>query len=82
MLQLVITKYNKKQKIKIIKLNNLQDKLQALAKKFFSESILVNTLNINSSKYLETFKANEKIQEKKIYKVIQYITNNKVLGPN
>ena len=60
----------------------MQNKLQALARKFFSKLILADILNINLSKYLESFETNKEIQEKEIYEAIQHTVNNKVPGPN
>ena len=64
----------------MIKLNSLQNKLQALIKKFFPEPTLVDILNIGLSEYLEPFETNEKIQEKEIYEVIYHTASNKALS--
>ena len=44
-----------------MKLSNLQDKLQALARKFFPEPILAETSDIGSSEYPEPLEISEEI---------------------
>ena len=62
-----------------MKLSNLQDKLQALARKFFPEPILAEISDIDLSEYPEPLEINEEIQEKEIHEAIRYTTSNKAL---
>ena len=65
-----------------MKLSNLQDKLQALARKFFPEPILAETSDIGSSEYLEPLETSEEIQEKEIHEAIRHTMSDKALGPD
>jgi len=56
-------RYNERQELEIVRLNNLQDKLQALSKKFFSDPILANTSNIGLGKYPDPIETDKIIQE-------------------
>ena len=44
-----------------MKLSNLQNKLQALARKFFLELILAETSDISSNEYLEPLEISKEI---------------------
>jgi hypothetical protein len=61
LLQLVVTRRNERQEIEIIKLDDLQDKLQALGRKFFPELILVDTSDIGLSEYPDPLEISKKI---------------------
>ena len=80
--QLVVTRRNERQEVETVKLSNLQDKLQALARKFFPEPILADTSDIGLSEYPEPLETNEEIQEKEVYEAIRHTANDKAPGPD
>jgi DNA-directed RNA polymerase specialized sigma24 family protein len=80
--QLVVTRRNERQEIETIKLDDLQDKLQALGRKFFPEPILADTSDIGLSEYPDPLEINKKIQEKEIHEALRHIAEDKAPGPD
>ena len=65
-----------------VRLSNLQDKLQALSKKFFPDPVLADTSDIGLSEYPEPLEIDEEIQEKEICEALQHTANDKAPGPD
>ena len=80
--QLVVTRRNERQEIETIKLDDLQDKLQALERKFFPELILADTSDIGLSEYPDPLETSEKIQEKEIHEALRHVAKDKAPGPD
>jgi exonuclease III len=80
--QLIVTRRNERQELETTKLDQLQDKLQALAKKFFPEPTHADTSNIGDSEYPEPLDTDEQIQEKEIHEALQRVANDKAPGPD
>jgi exonuclease III len=80
--QLVVTRRNERQEIETIKLDDLQDKLQALGRKFFPEPILADTSDIGLSEYPDPLEISEKIQEKEIHEALRHVAEDKAPGPD
>ena len=80
--QLIVTRRNERQELETTKLDQLQDKLQALVRKFFSELIYADTSDTGCNEYPEPLDTSEQIQEKEIHEALQRIANNKAPGPD